>query len=297
MKHVLTAVLLPAFLAGCGGSNPFAAEDDAGAEIVPSVTGLPGTVNATAADTLYRYEDNQGGFGDVPDSYTYVPGSDSFLVDQLPFDGAGIYDRDNEVATLTTGVKVYENNNAAPARKYKLIYDSSASGQSQYVIVRTGDYREFGYGGFIYQRSGSVTLPTTGDAVYTGAYAGIRVFNDTDGLQYVTGDATLEIDFEDFDLERAFEGRVETRQVFDTDGSLAAVQTDVGDLTLATGAISDAGEATGTVFLDDIPRVNQSGDNKYYAVLSGDSATEVVGIILIESGNYQETGGFNLTTP
>ena len=135
----------------------------------------PGTtVSPTAGSGITRYQtDGQ------TQAITYDAGTDTIMIDNLPFDGAGIFDRDDVLPTLVpgpNGFQVYENNNTTERRAYKALHATSASGETSVTVVRTGDYQGYGFGGFAYSRNGSVTLPSTGQATYTGGYAGMRVF-------------------------------------------------------------------------------------------------------------------------
>lgn len=243
-------------------------------------------------DPIERYEEEG-----QASAITFDATTDTFTVDNLAFDGAGIYDRDDEVATLN-GFRVYENNNTTARRAYKSLYLESASGLSRVAVVRTGDYQGFGFGGFVYARDGAVVLPTTGQAEFTGQYAGVRVFNGQGGIQYTTADAFLEVDFEDFNTTRAIEGQLTNRQVLDTTG---AVISTLPTLIMATGEITDAGEFTGGAssvrfdfgageFVD-----FESGN--YYGVIGGADADEIVAVIVVEAADpldaaitIQETG-------
>ena len=318
MRRYIYVLAAASLVAGCDG-NPFiTAEDtdttpdtttpdtttpetDGGTPIVGDVTMPPGTVDATSSGSLFRSE-STGSANNV----TYDAATDTLSINNLPFDGDGTYDRDNEIGTLN-GYAVYENNNATERRAYKTIYGVSASGETRFALVRTGDYIGYGFGGFVYQRDTNVTLPTTGQATYTGGYAGLRIFDGVGGIQYTTADATLEVDFEDFDASDAVEGQLTNRQIFQTDGTFVGT---LPTLIFATGSISDAGEIAGTAGSTIIDVA--SGDpvdfetGNYYAVLSGDPADEIVGVIVIEGDNpndtldsipIQETGGFILTSP
>jgi hypothetical protein len=318
MKYPIAALAVVTALAGCDG-NPFVTEDDSatdtatdtttdtttttdgGTAIVGDITLPPGTVDPTAAGAIFRSEETG-----TANNITYDAATDTISINNLPFDGDGTYDRDNEVGTLN-GFSVYENNNTTERRAYKTLYGVSASGETRFAITRTGDYRGYGFGGFVYQRDVDVALPTTGSATFTGDYAGLRVFDGTGGIQYTTADAIMEVDFEDFDANDAVEGTLINRQVYETDGSFVGT---LPVLIFATGSISDAGEIAGTATSEIFDIANgefvpfETGN--YYAILSGDPADEIVGIIVVEGEDpndglddvtIQETGGFILTTP
>ncbi len=277
-----------------------------GGVTLPQGTGSTDTPSAAAGIT--RYE-TSGSTEDV----TYDATADTITIDNLPFDGTGVFDRDDVLPTLIpTGFEIYENNNLTERRAYKAIRGESASGETSFTVVRTGDYLGFGFGGFVYSRSGSVVLPTTGQATYTGAYGGTRVFDGIGGQQYTTGVATIEVDFEDFDATDAVEGFITSRAYYDLSGTLLGT---LPTLILATGSISTSGEIGGSVSsstLDGSGNVVAFESGEYYAVLSGDPADEMVGIIIVtgsdgdpangllagtDTSTVQETGGFIVTSP
>ncbi|MCG6904434.1 MAG: hypothetical protein LJE68_17325 [Rhodobacter sp.] len=272
-----------------------------------TLPGGPGSTDSpTASGDITRYETNGN-----TQSVTYDSGTDKIMINNLPFDGTGVFDRDNVLPTLVAGPNgftIYENNNITERRAYKTIYGASASGNSSVAITRTGDYQGFGFGGFVYERNGGVTLPSTGQATYTGNYAGVRVFTGTGGLQYTTANATLIVDFEDFDATDAVEGTLTNRQYFDQAGNPLGI---LPTLIFSTGSITDAGEIGGTVssqvLSGGVLTAFESGE--YYAVLSGPGANEMVGVIIVTGDDpndildagpnttVQETGGFILTSP
>ncbi len=318
MNKAIAALAVLIVLTACDG-NPFATTTPGttpgtttptttvGGVDVPGGAGT--STNPTAGSSITRYETD----GEAQD-ITYDAGTDTVMVNNLPFDADGVYDPDDNPAIATlNGFEVYENNNATERRAYKLIRGQSASGETSFTIVRTGDYLGLGFGGFVYERDGGVVLPSTGQATYTGAYAGMRIFTGTGGLEFTTADATLEVDFEDFDATDAVEGTLTNRQYFSETGVLLGT---LPTLIFATGSISEAGEIAGNansqVFVPDGAgggtfQPFESGE--YYAVLSGDPADEIVGIVIINGDDpndlldagpgttVQETGGFIVTSP
>lgn len=255
-------------------------------------------------DSIKRFDTYNGDLSPTKaylETVSYDPATDTFTVADLPFDGDGTYDRDDVVASLN-GFNVYENNNVTERRAYKALNGTSKSGKTNISIVKTGSYSDIGFGGFVYARNGSVTLPTNGQATFTGNYAGTRVFDGETGQQYTTGSALLEVDFNKINREEAVEGIIFDRQVFDLDGNLVNL-VDGNDvayalptLVLENGFLTDAGETTGGVVSTLDGSVFETGN--YYAVLAGDNAEEIAGIILITSSDpsssviIEETGGF-----
>ena len=175
MKPTLLALLL---LTACDG-NPFVTDpedpDGGGTSDFP-LTGT--TTNPRAGASIERVEnrDEVTGNGYATD-ISYDAESDSFLVDNLAFDGENVYIRDvgfnaspaDAPGTLPdTGVNIFRGEQVVVDDdgenvfqfSYRALYGTSTSGQTEFAIVRTGSYVEYGFGGFVYKRNGSVTLPS-----------------------------------------------------------------------------------------------------------------------------------------
>lgn len=295
----LTAMALALAFSACtqgNGTNPITT----GRDRTVTVGSLPGTQNPTANTSIERYE-TEG----QADAVSYDSTTDTFTVDNLPFDGNDVYDRDDQVMTLNT-FRVYENNNVAPHRQYKALYIEGAT--TRVAVIRTGDYLDYGFGGFLYARNGAVSLPT-GQATYTGQYAGLRVFENRSGIQYTQADIDLDVDFDDFITDGAVEGFLTNRRIIDptTGADLGPVEADGASLTFLTGAISEAGEVAGTVgsLRTDMGIPEDFEQGEYYAVI-GDNGNEIAGVLVMTANdpdltittdddvNIQETGGFYL---
>jgi hypothetical protein len=305
-------------LVACGG-NPFLQETvDPG----PSGEDLGGTTNPEAGRALNRFElqDSQGG-GYVSDT-TYDSLTGSFSVDGLPFDGINQYNQIT-VPNITTPFSLYEPNpvavdevNGIPVDVFlhRAVRGQSTSGDTNFAIIRTGQYFEFGFGGFLFERNGAVTLPprtgATTFAVYNGNYAGLRTFNGVGGLEYVTGDMQVTIDLGDFDGSGAVRGAVTNRQIYDLNGVnvtgdiVAALDDDfdpaigltdlpVITFTIQEGALTDAGELNGNV-RSYVANSEGTGevweDGNYYGIISGTGADqEVVGVLVIDAIDPRES--------
>ncbi|SDK14868.1 hypothetical protein [Aliiruegeria lutimaris] len=322
-KLALLMALL-GMLSACGGGDGTNPVNNPGTDDGDDGTELPdGTDGATAADPIIRYEEQSENGNGYASDISYDPATDTFSVNNLGFDGANVYTRDNQVAWLgpfavyEATETFYDSMTGAPISQiadYKAIYGVSSSGQTNFAIVRTGGYIDYGFGGFVYARNGSVTLPTTGQAAYSGDYAGLRDFSGRDGIEYVTGDMEMSIDFEDFDSGDAVSGYVYNRRVYDTAGndvtndilvamgngatSLPTLVFDIGP-----GVTQDNGEIAGTLrsnTFDANGVATKYEEGNYYAVLSGANAEEVVGVIVVDSNDprygvdVRETGGFIL---
>lgn len=350
MKIKATGLLmLCTFLVGCGsGDAPFGEvlpgeevveEDEVVVEedVIDSDRQLPpGTSAPEPDDSIFRSEpegdDSNSGDG-FAQGVSYDSASDTFTVDNLPFDGAAEtpYIRGTAVSALGP-YAVYEavaqhpdplNNVQVNQFTHRAVYGVSSSGETEFAIVRTGAYIEYGFGGFVYERNGSVSLPTSGQAIYSGTGAGIRDFDGAGGLQYITADVEVAVDFDDFNSAPgldagAVRGRVGNKRVFDIDGtdvtletvarintlnesSLSAIPTTT--FTIQPGVLDENGEMTGTVIS---PFVNSAGEaveyaeGEYYGILSGENADELVGVVVtrssadIENVGVRDTIGFQI---
>lgn len=346
MSGVRISLAALVVLAGCGGS-PFPSDGGGGGGSTnTSVSDLPTTTaSVTPGGAVERHEKHNtgtngavtgNGFAFKNGKINYDSTADTFTVDNLAFDGGNVYQRDATQPNLGPG-RVYaadstyaddQTGELIDQFSYRALYGTSTSGKTHFAIVRTGAYRNFGFGGFIYNRTGGVTLPTTGQAHYNGTYSGLRD-SSVGGLQYTTGDMQMSIDFEDFNPDESqtgngagIQGFVTNRRIFDlagndiTDSVLAGITDDKKPLTDLTqlptlafkpgpGVLDNNGEAQGE--LDSTITEQNSGKlqvletGKYYAVMSGSNADEVAGIIVVTSDvngvTYRETGGFLLYRP
>jgi hypothetical protein len=326
-------------LAACDG-NPFGAGTTPQPPAPPDPGGIdsgrtlpPGTAAPTRDTRIVRTEPtgtgNQQGNGFVT-NVAYDAATDTFTVDNLGFDGDNRYTRGTRVGSLGP-YAVYENADvfndpltAVPIGQFahRALYAVSPSGRTEFAIVRTGAYTGYGFGGFIYQRNGSVVLPTAGQAAYAGTYAALRDFNGRTGIEYATGDMEVAIDFNDFNAGNAVQGRVSNRAIFDIDGRditndvIRALSDKTGVPLTALpalvfkvnpGVMDRNGEMVGNI---DSTVLNRGGaatvleDGKYYAVVAGPNAEEIVGVIVVEADDprhtgvtVRETGGFLLSRP
>lgn len=341
MKPMLHMICAAALLAGCGG-NPF---------LTGVVDGLPADISGTgdsAKSPIKRTEKKDAATGNgyatdirIEDPDTNTEGDETFYVDGLAFDGDNVYARGGAVADLGP-FQVYEGDLAVidpdtgveiPQDLYRAVYGKSTSGRSSFAIVRTGSYAGYGFGGFVYQRNGRVTLPTTGQATYSGDYAGLRDFTGRGGLEYVSGTMTMAVDFRDFNEGQGVIGTVSNRAIFDMDGAditgqVIAALNDELDLTpdpdtgetvdtelevlpvlnfaVGPGVLKTSGELDGTIGSSYLKSGGATPyeSGTFYAVMA-DTATatsqEVVGIIRVtatdlryEGVTVRETGGFVL---
>lgn len=323
----------------------------------------PGTTSPTASSAIVRVE--ASGTGDFngngyASGFRYEPptadgGGDTFYVQGLAFDGDQPNGTPYSRVEITPGTPLplgdrfaaYEGaprvpdfltGQTIPQFPHSAIYGVSTSGRTQLAIVRTGAYSGYGFGGFIYQRNdmgdgiGVVlpSLPAQGQATYSGPYAGLRDFNGSSGLEYVTGNARMDIDFDGFSgnctaarCADAVRLSVTGRRILDengldiTDTVLAAINRE-RDATISalpillfqvgTGVLNANGEITGRIdssFTDNDGSAVVYEEGTYYAIMAGDHTTltggggEVVGIVVVEGeashrggATFRETGGF-----
>lgn len=345
MSKYLLSVAVVIGLASCGGS-PFDAQVDEGGGDGDGTT-LPGTENPTAQSAITRYEPEDGSGSGYVRSVSYNDGDDTFTVDNLAFDGDNTYNRDTANLVQDLGpFKVYEGPETAPDALtgapiqqflHRAIYGVSASGATEFSIVRTGSYVDYGFGGFVFKRNGGVVMPTTGQAAYNGQYAALRDFQGRAAIEYALGNMSMDIDFNDFNQGDAVRAEVTGRRILDVNGAditddvLRALETK-GDLPknslialptlqikVGPGMINDKGEINGEAIsnvLDAEGVAQEYETGKFYAVLSGDhtqydtanglNGGEVVGVIVVtaedpryENVTVRETGGFilNRTAP
>ena len=356
MKHVRLLLLASVLLSGCDG-NPFVEDDgtdtgggtDGGTDTggITTPGGLPpGTTSPSAAKGITRYEpkgsdtsNGNSGNGYVT-KVVYDPVGDTFKVDNLAFDGDNAYVRGVKVGSLGS-TAVYEGKPTEPDSftgtpigqiEHRALYGVSEDGTVQYAIVRTGGYVDYGFGGFIYQRSGGVTLPAEGagtgssdnpgyrgQAHYSGTTAGLRDFKSRGGLEYATADMTMDIDFDDFNDGNGVKGSIYNRRVFDMDGNDITQQIvdaltvksetnqsglPVINFTVGPGVMNDNGEIVGTLnssYYTGAGKLEAFEQGKYYALVSGSNAEQVVGVFVVEGEDprwdgvtARETGGFIL---
>lgn len=338
MSRIFIALAVTALLAGCDGENPFTETGTDGGGETP--VGVDGETR-TAAQSIVRYEEKNENGGGFAEEINYDSATDTFSVNNLAFDGEDAYTRDSDVPTLgpNGAYAVYEADvtvpdfldtdnvpQIVPYRAVVGVSQASVNGEprTSFAIVRTGGYDDYGFGGFVYQREGSVVMPTTGQARFDGDYAGIRIFNGSGGLEYTEADMRMELDFDDpTDAVAGVKGLIYNRVAYAIDGTLVA-SSGQGELTpegilplpnisfvldgengnaAANGELT--GDLAGNSYFDADGNEVAYESGTYYAILAGDTTQpdggEIVGVIVIESTDprlegvtAQETGGFIL---
>ena len=266
----------------------------------------------------------------------YDGSTDTFIVDNLAFDG-GVYQRGTAVSSLNNGTfAVYEadqqfedtiTSDPINQLRHRAIYgvsrnlDANGNPETQFAIVRTGSYIPYGFGGFIYERENGVELPSSGQAQFTGRAAGLRDFDGSGGLQYSTGDVEIAIDFDDFNEATGargdgVKGSLTNRKVFALDGT--EITADVVGMintnnnadivgipnavfTIGPGVLDENGDLVGEItstFVSVDGAAVEYETGKYYAIVSGDTPDEIVGIMVLENSaeiqgvTTRDTSGF-----
>lgn len=302
---------------------------DTGDPISSNRTILPGTANSSANDAIFRREASTGDDSDTGNGFAqgfaYDSVNDTFTVDNIAFDGEGPYTAVRDSSNNRFGIgpfSVFENEatvadgltaGSINQMNYRALYGVGPDGNTSIAIVCTGAYIEYGFGGYLYQRNGGVTLPTSGQALYTGSdnYGGLRDFLGQGGLEYVNGDMEVRIDFNDFNEGAGVNGLVTNRQIFDLDGNdvtsdiltafgAGTTQLPVLRFVIEPGVLDSNGELTGTVRSNNPSSGDVFEEGNCFAVLSGDDASTITGVVVVTSdspryGNsvtVRETAGF-----
>ena len=329
MIRTVSLLALLAMLSACGDGQPLFRGED------PTSPLPPGTETPDSDRSISRFEEVDDKGGGYVEEVRYNRAQDTFFVDNLAFDGDNVYTRDEQVPLLSdagpTQYRVFEGDEIVrdesdgdPVQQfeYRAIYgesrnrDAEGNPATSFAIVRTGAYRDYGFGGFVYDRNGGVDLPTEGQATYAGDYAGIRTFEGRTGLEYTTGEATVAVDFRDFNEGEGVQGQITDRRAFDTNGNEIQTGEGPGQLALpdlsfdvGPGTLTEAGELSNGIrsyTTDENGALEDYEEGTYYAIVAGPNAREIVGIIVIESEDprygtdeddlpkvtAQETGGF-----
>lgn len=331
MLRIITTVSLLSLLSACGGGQPFdfsttdseTDEDpnlpDQDSSTLENGTDRPADASEPSARRgIVRFEADDGKGGGYVSDVSYNVTDDTFSVDNLAFDGENIYQRSGTI----NGFSVFAADAITPDSltgadinqiPYRAVFGESVNrvdgdAQTSFAIVRSAGYRDYGFGGFVYERNGGVTLPASGQAKFNGDYAGVRIFEGRPRLEYTTGNMTMNIDFDDFNSGDAIKGAVTDREVFDINGNPLGTLPYMGFVIQAgEPTITSSGEISGNVF-STTPGPNGTSEifesGTYYGVIAGDvtqsSGGEIVGVIVVESKDpifettVQETGGFVL---
>jgi hypothetical protein len=277
---------------GGGGSNPVTGGDSDDGVITDP--GADPNVNLTDAAFLFDTSRNL-----VANSFVFTPGATpgtgTISINNLPFDGVSSQGGEYTArpgAVLPNGT-VYQNTpNSAAEDQYYAVVLTSPNGTGALVgAVATNVYVESGFGGAYASRPAGSGLPATRSAAYqyTGSYNGIRVIrqnettNPTRAIQLTTGDASLSIDLQDFDLTGAIRGEIVNRQLHDLDGNAIGAPGDLARIDLTITDLDpttlETTNGTTTTLNSDVTAA-QTGT--WTGLVSGPNGEEVVGFVLIE---------------
>jgi len=283
MTRIWTGLVLGLGLSACGGTPPFGGEGDGDAD--------------AGTDSVYFTEQNE--FLTL-NNITYDRTTDTLTLNNIPFDDPDNAYRRIARENFNNGFDAYESDPAAGTNEvqYFAVFRRSDTGASQVAAAGTNSYVDFGYGGAGAQRLGSQpNLPSSGIYSYNGEYAAVRTTRDgsNNGVTFVTGDATLRVDFDDFDVDGAAGGTISNRQIYDVNGQAlgaldgfisltdTTIDFDNSSLTSSTATERDGlGEATGAA-------------GNWQGVFAGPGGSEIAGIVFVESSGVREVGGFIAT--
>jgi hypothetical protein len=323
------------------GSDPDSENIASPDEILDNGTIAP-PLDSTRAERgdIIRTEARSGS-GGVSSLFNYNATDDTFSVDGLAFDGLNRYARFaplpqlGAVAVYSAEATVADSLTGNPVGQlvpYFALYDTSATAledgtlRTSFAIIRTGAYSGFGFGSYAYQRAGGFTLPTEGQATFSGSYAGTRIFDKLATLELTEADVAIDIDFDDFNGTPGIKGTLSNRRAFDQFGNelesfdelsrgsrpdtaiqlpeLPFVVRAFGESIASNGEIS--GEVRNRVF-DALNNLVVYEDGNYYGMIAGDltdeaDGGEIVGVLVFEGKDSrynnlvaQETGGFIAT--
>ena len=273
MKRITATLLIPFWLASCGGgSNPF---EDTGTG-TGTGTGPAGSteVPASLANDVSRI--------------TFDPSAGTLSVEGLSFDGSTdpvVYNR--RAGMDVTGYQAYTIQQDGAAR-----HSTAFAGQNGSVtagVAATGGPRNRFFSGAFFERTGNYT-PATGEVVYTGTYVGLTNLDNSGGdllpfpgvdpelepsqAAAVSGDVNVRANF----ANRLVEGNIFNRQLVETGTVLPSI-------VLISTEITDAGSFSGTIEYDSSDpliggasvvgtSIGESG-----GIFGGTAATELAGII------------------
>ncbi len=251
-----------------------------------------------------------GDTGDM-NNLVYDAANDQLVINNLPFDGVdGVY-LNNGQGTVggagpINGFGVYESQSVGQTGAFQYYAVFRESGNVRAGAAGTGDYAEFGHGGAMIARNSEPnSLPiATGELVYTGLYAGIRVIDENSpggsaDVQLVSGDAELLVDLLDFDITGSIVGFINNRTYYDVDGNpLGTLPTIVMN---EGSTISADGRFTGGTVTTFDSSLAELQNGTFEGMFAGPNGEEVVGAIILtgpavegSSINSKETGVFIL---
>lgn len=283
MTRIWMGLALGLGVSACGGTAPFGDDDD--------------DDTSTGSDSVYFTDQNELM---TLNNITYDPDSDTLTLNNIPFDDPdNVYER-IQSEKFSNSFDAYESvpTSGTNEVEYFAVFRRSDSGQSQVAAAGTNSYVNFGYGGAGAQRLGNQpNLPSSGIYSYNGEYAAVRTTRDgvNNGVTFVTGDANLRVDFDDFDVGGAAGGSISNRQVYNTNGQSVGALDGYISLTDTTIDFENSSIATSTATeFDGTGDATGAGGN-WQGVFAGPGGSEIAGIVFVEGSEVREVGGFIAT--
>lgn len=227
------------------------------------------------------------------------PSDDQLVINNVPFDTTtGEYDR---TGTLPNGWGLYQNTerNLEGRLQYFAVFNQSATRDVEGGVVASPQYRgSIGNAGAVIRRSSTpVALPVAGIFNYNGSYSGIRELdNDLDttgtvpGITLVTGDATVRVDYGDFDVTGDIVGSIFNRNVYDVNGNL------LGSLTNVSLAEALIDRPTQTISESTASSTDSSLTGIWEGVFGGPTGNEIAAYVIL-NGTTPSTPGANPGDP
>lgn len=263
-------LLSTALLAACGGGNGPATSGGGSGFLGGGGLVLDPTDDGIVPDD--PSEDSEivvtpAALADDLGAVVYDSGAQTLQISLLPFDGSpelASYMRD--AGLDISGYQAYELEENSSARKYYALFktlDHVTAGSAATDL----DFNTY-FGGTAFQVLTAATLPGSGIGTYQAPYAGLWAVtngNEGDGPTRVTGDALLNIDFNDLVVE----GRVDNRL---TEDGL-----NLPEITLFFTALN------GTTFIGEVKDTASADTTGVYGgAIGGGGAAEVATVMVFE---------------
>ncbi|MBR9863129.1 MAG: hypothetical protein GYB24_06785 [Rhodobacteraceae bacterium] len=269
------AASVAVFLSACGGSTDSGSDDTGGTDGTDGGTEEEVVVDTGPAHILLE-GDNQA------TRLEYDSEADQIIVENIPFDDEVFESRlDRTASRDESAYRAYSSKRGFD--DYTAYTRETDSGAVSVVVVNSGEYKDHGYSGAAYTRTGTTTLPTENQrAFYEGEYLGTRTSEESGGMDVIVGDAALEADFSDDTIR----GSITKRRV--TEDGLGV---DAGtDITLANTSID---RSSGT-FNGSVSQTNDgiTSEGTYSGILGGETANETAGYLILERDATRELGVF-----
>ncbi len=269
-------------LSACGDGNPFFESEETSADDTPGNVYLENTSGTIIVNDI-----------------SYDPVADQVIINNIPFDDPNNrYDRVT-TETFANDFDAYESNPAPGSTEFDYYAIFKRTTHAQVAATGTAEYVTFGFGGGGAQRlTAAPTLPSTGIYSYTGEYAAVRTTINSgapNDIEYITGDARLTVDIDDFDTTGAATGIVNNRQAYDTTGAPTGAVT--GFISLAVTDIDFSNATTEVGTATHIDGGVTIGTGNWQGVLAGPNGEELAGVLFVAGdpsvgGAIQEIGGF-----